>query len=371
MPRFYRTRSASANHRTLVAAAIGIFALLSIYLALVIVSQVKGIFFQTGIPVPGASTVSKLLPGVDLASASSQSRMTILVMGVDDNYTADPRGVNRPSEGPTRTDTIELVTIDPKTKSARILGVPRDLWVKIPNKSGSGTFSDRVNTPLVWAQVDNYPQGPVGLMKETLQNNLHITIDHYVLIDFAGFVKLIDALGGIDVNVPNEVYDPYYSETELPGDYNPQHFYPGKQHMDGRTALAYSRIRFNSDDLDRIQRQQRVIFATIAKAQSLDVLAHATGLWQQYKSTIQTDIADYQIPGLAVLAKQILDANNVQAVSLGPATAPYTTPDGRDVLIGDWPQIEKIVGALFTDATPSADVAAPTAAPTSTPTPAQ
>ena len=99
-------------------------------------------------------------------------------------------------------------------------------------------------------------------MKEVLAAEpFNIKIDKYVLIDFKGFESVIDDLGGIDVDVPDEVYDPYYSETELPGDYLPQHFYPGKQHMDGQTALAYSRIRFSSDDLDRIQRQQRVIFA--------------------------------------------------------------------------------------------------------------
>jgi len=371
VPRSNTASTPSTRQRVIVAAAACVFALVSAYLALVIVSRVKGIFFPgSGLPLPGGAAVSRFLPGVDAAGSTPQNRINVLVMGVDDEYTADPRGVNRPSDGVTRTDTIEIVTIDPKTKSARVLGIPRDLWVKIPNKSDGGTFSDRVNTALVWAQVDKYPEGPVGLMKETIQNNFNINIDHYVLIDFAGFVKLIDALGGIDVDVPDEVYDPYYSETELPGDYKPQHFYPGKQHMDGSTALAYSRIRFSSDDLDRIQRQQRVIFATIAKAQSLDVLSNATTLWKQYGETIQTDFADYQIPGYAVLAKQIINANNMQAVSVGPATTPYTTPDGRDVLLGDWSRISQIVGSVFGDTTPAADASAATAEPTPAPTPA-
>ena len=93
--------------------------------------------------------------------------------------------------------------------------------------------------------------------------------------------------------------------------------------MDGVTALAYSRIRFSSDDLDRIQRQQRVIFAAIDKAKSLNVLKNAPSLWSKYKDTVKTDISDFQIPGYALLANETKD--DIHAVSLGSATAPYTT----------------------------------------------
>ena len=77
---------------------------------------------------------------------------------------------------------------------------------------------------------------------------------------------MIDSLGGIDVDVPDSLDDPTYSDTEMPGDYFPLHFSPGMQHMDGRTALGYARSRNTTSDLDRIQRQQRVIFAVMDKA---------------------------------------------------------------------------------------------------------
>ncbi len=332
------------------------FALVSAYLALVIITRVDSLFFPGNqIALPGGSTVNKILPGVDgTGDSGNKNRINILVVGID----------RRPSEGNelTRTDTIEIVTIDPKTKSAGILGIPRDLWVEIPGKRG-GAFKDRINTALVYGQDERYPEGPVGLMKEVLQNNLHIKIDHYVLLDFNGFRKIIDALGGIDVDVPEEVYDPYYSETEKPGDYKPQHFYPGKQHMDGDTALVYSRIRFSSDDLDRIQRQQRVIFATIAKAKSVDVLKNAMTLWKQYKDAIQTDISDPLVPGYARLAKQVEDSNSIHAVSLGSATVPYITPQGADVLLGSPEAMQKIIDSIFSDQT------SPDALGTATPEP--
>lgn len=328
------------SHRAIIGAAIVLFAVISAYLALVIITRVDSIFLGANHQITLPSAVGDVLPGVDASGNSgSQERVNILVMGLD----------RRPSEGtaPTRTDTLFVVTADPKTKSTGILGIPRDGVVDIPGKNG-GTFQDRVNTVYVNGELSKYEGGGVGLMKQVLgAEPFNIKIDKYVLIDFKGFEALVNDLGGIDVDVPDEVYDPYYSETEAPGDYLPQHFYPGKQHMDGVTALAYSRIRFSSDDLDRIQRQQRVIFAAIDKAKSLNVLKNAPSLWAKYKDTIQTDISDFQIAKYALLANDVKD--NVHAVSLGSATAPYTTAQGAAVLIFQKDQVKKLVDSVFVD----------------------
>jgi LCP family protein required for cell wall assembly len=345
-----------AGHRKLVFGFIVLFAAASIYLSLVIVTRVERLFFPGNpITIPLRTSVGQFLPGIDTGGDAPQRRINLLIVGID----------QRPSDGGvlTRTDTTEIATIDPETKSATIVGIPRDLIVNIPGLHG-GTYQDRINTSLVVGQSESYPEGPMGLMKEVIQNNFHITIDHYVIIDFSGFRTLIDGIGGIDVDVPTEVYDPYYSESELPGQYNPQHFYPGMQHMDGETALAYSRVRYSSDDLDRIQRQQRVIFATIAKAESLNLLANAPSLWNEYKNAIQTDISDVLVPGYALLAKQV--EAKIQAVSIGPYTSPYTTPEGADVLIGNWDGIQELVNSVFTDQQPTPE-ADPTADADATP----
>ena len=315
-----------------------VFALVSAYLALVIVTRIDSVFFPgRQITLPGPVGI---LPGPDSKGTSGgNDPVNILVLGLD----------RRPSEGqePTRSDTLFVLRVDPKTDSAAILGIPRDLMVDIPFKDGSGSYQDRVNTVYVQGEFNDYPGGGIGLLKKVLGNEpFGIQIDKYVIIDFKGFEGLIDALGGIDVDVPEEVYDPYYSETELPGDYLPQHFYPGKQEMDGVTALAYSRIRFSSDDLDRIQRQQRVIFAAIDKAKSLNLLKeNPVDLWDKYDATIQTDINDALIPGYADLANQVKD--NLIAFSLGSVVAPYTTPQGAQVLLGDPEAISELVKAIF------------------------
>ncbi len=348
---------AASTHgqRAIIGTAIVLFAFLSAYLALVIITRVDSIFFPGNqLTLPGGSSLP--LPGVDTSGSSgSQERINILVLGLD----------RRATEGntATRTDTVFVVTVDPITKSTGILGIPRDLVVNIPYQSGNGTYKERINTVYVSGELNGYDQGGLSLLKETVQSNLDIKINKYVIVDFDGFEEIIDALGGIDVDVPDAVYDPYYSETELPGDYFPQDFEVGRQHMDGRTALAYSRIRFSSDDLDRIQRQQRVIFATIDKAKSLNLfnVKDAPKLWDKYNDAIQTDINSALVPGYAKLANDVKD--EIHAISLGPATAGCTGPQGQAWQCPDHDAIARIVTSLFVDRPGSSVQASPTPDP--------
>jgi polyisoprenyl-teichoic acid--peptidoglycan teichoic acid transferase len=333
-------RGGHFRRRVLIAAVFALLAAGSFYGSFVIATRVDEIFAPGhGIKVP---SLLSSLPGVQSGESDSAggSRINVLVMGLD----------RRPSEGkaPTRTDTMFVLTIDPHSKTAGILGIPRDLWVDIPNKSGDGYFQERINVAYELGEVNNYDGGGPALAMATTEHTLGIKIDHYVVIDFQGFKKIIDDLGGIDVDVPSYLSDPLYSDTELPGDYLPEEFEPGVQHMDGTRALAYARIRRGNSDLDRIQRQQRVIFAVMNKALRLNVLPNALSLWKQYKDTIDTDIGDPQIPGYALLAADI-PQERIVALSLGPATVPYTTPAGASVLMAAPEGIQQIVEALFSD----------------------
>ena len=311
------------------------------YSALVVATQIDEIFFPGNeIRLGGLSS----LPGIDDGEPEeiSGGRINILVMGLD----------RRPHEGqaPTRTDTMFVLTIDASTRSARGLAIPRDLLVDIPTPNG--TFSDRINTAYVLGETQGYPGGGIGTVEATVESLLGMKIDHYILVDFEGFKQVVDLLGGIDVDVPSPgVNDPTYSETELLGDFYPCIFEPGTYHMDGSEALCYARVRRNSSDLDRILRQQRIIFAVMDKATQLNVLADPTNvvnLWQRYKSTITTDINDLQIPGFARLAAAI-DQDQMAFLSLGPATTPYITPEGAAVLLPSEEGIRQIVEAFLAD----------------------
>ena len=207
-----------------------------------------------------------------------------------------------------------------------------------------------VKSAYLTGERHRYPCRGPGLAQEGIEHNLGISIDHYVIIDFEGFIEIIDELGGIDVYVEEEIYDPFYSRTELPGAYYPLQFEVGEQHMDGETALDYSRTRYGSDDLARIHRQQQVIFAAIDKAMERNLVDIDTllGLWGQYKDAIDTDINDLQAPGFAALAAQI-DPTRISALSLGAATRPWTTPEGAAVLLADKELVQALVQALFSD----------------------
>ena len=314
------------------------------YTALVVATQIEHVFFpDSQIRLPG--TLAKL-PGIDAGDASeiNGSRINILVMGLD----------RRPSDGtrPSRTDTMFVLTIDPSTRSTRGLAMPRDLLVDIPWAQGNGSFKDRINTAYRYGEQNDYPGGGTALVRQTVENLLGLDIHYHVMIEFEGFKRLIDLIGGIDLHIPPPgVNDPYYSETERLGDYYPCVFEPGLYHMDGSDALCYARVRRNSSDLDRILRQQRIMFAVMDKATQLNVLANPTNianLWRRYKDTIETDINDLQIPGFAKLAAAI-DQEQIAFLSLGAATASYITPAGADVLLPSEKGIKQIVTAFLSD----------------------
>ncbi len=309
------------------------------YTALVVATQIKDTFLP-GISLAGLPN----LPGIDRGTSDDIDgrRINVLVLGVD----------RRPDEGvgTGRTDTIFVMSIDPSTRTARGLAMPRDLLVGIPTPFG--VVQDRINTAYNRGELGDYPGGGVETVKATVENLLEIEIDHHVIIDFEGFKRVIDALGGIDVDVPAPgVNDPTYSETERLGDFYPCVFEAGFHHMDGSDALCYARVRRNSSDLDRILRQQRIIFAVMDRSSQLDVLADVTNvvrLWKDYKNAIDTDIGDFQIAGFARLVASI-DPDRLAFLSLGPATTPYTTSQGAEVLLPSQEGIRQIVAAFVSD----------------------
>jgi LCP family protein required for cell wall assembly len=325
---------------------VGIFALAAgaFYTALVVATQIDQIFFPGNEIKLGSAFRS--LPGIDKSNTTDQiggGRINVLVMGVD----------VRPHEGnaPSRTDTMFVMNIDPATNSARGIGIPRDLMVDIPTPSG-GKFQDRINSAYIYGESRNYPGGGIKTVETAVENLLNIKIDYYVMINFEGFRQIIDLLGGIEVTVPENlaVDDPYYSETERLNDFYPCVFKPGVHQMNGSDALCYSRTRFGNSDLDRILRQQLVMFAVAEKAKKLNFLNpdNLVSLWKKYKNTVTTDINDQQVGGFARLASQI-DATQMSFLTLGACVSPYTTSEGAAVLVGSKDCIGEIVRAFKAD----------------------
>jgi LCP family protein required for cell wall assembly len=183
-----------------------------------------------------------------------------------------------------RTDTMIVVMVDPRSKQAGVINVARDLWVKIP-----GRAPNRINT------LDEF--GGPGLVKQVVGSVLDVPIDYYVRVDFSGFEKAIDTIGGITVDVDCTLRD---GDTVFPA---------GKTPMDGKTALLFSRLRKSTSIFDRMRRESRVLWAVREELLSPDMFPRIPELWIVVRTLVQTDIPPQNILALATLANEIKPAD--------------------------------------------------------------
>ncbi|HLV36311.1 MAG TPA: LCP family protein [Spirillospora sp.] len=156
-----------------------------------------------------------------------------------------------------RADSIILVGIEPRWFRVAMMSIPRDLSIDVP-----GYGLQRVNTVNMLGEMEGAGGGP-QLMKSGIQHSFGVKPDRYVRLDFKGFVRLIDAVGGITINVERPIVDYNYPTEDL-GVMTVQ-FDAGVQHMDGERALIYARTRYADDDYRRAERQQQVISALLGR----------------------------------------------------------------------------------------------------------
>lgn len=262
-------------------------------------------------------------------------QVNVLLLGID----------RRPGEqGPWRTDTMILFSLDPISKTASMLSIPRDLWVPLPGYN----MQERINTAAVYGETFAYPGGGLAYAKRAVQYNLGVPVDYYVRIDFAAFEKAIDAIGGIDIDVPEEIIDPEYPTPD--GGIMRLVIRAGRQHMNGDQALKYVRTRHTTKggDIDRARRQQQVIMAVRDKALSLNYpLNRLPGLIQALGDGVETDLSISQILSLARAAQQVQAADIKRGVIDETMVVDWTTPDGRMVLLPQRDKIRQLVAEVF------------------------
>lgn len=248
-------------------------------------------------------------------------RVTVLVVGLD--YRDWESG-----EGPPRTDTMILLTVDPLAHSAGILNIPRDLWVNIPG-SGYG----KINTAYPIGEGSRLPGGGPGLAVKTVEQFIGVPINFYAQIDFSAFEQFIDEIGGIELDVPAEItVDPI-------GPGNTVKLEPGRQNLDGPVALAYARARNTEGaDFDRAVRQQQVIFAMLDRLLKPNFLptliSKAPVLYKELASGVNTNMTLEQAIQMAWLAPQI-DRQQIKRGVIGPPDQVLfaKSPDGTmDIL---------------------------------------
>jgi polyisoprenyl-teichoic acid--peptidoglycan teichoic acid transferase len=267
---------------------------------------------------------------------SGRDRVTVLFLGIDQRCD---------EEGPTRTDSIMLLTVDPIGLSGAVLSVPRDLWVEIP-----GFGVDRINQAHYLGEVYDYPGGGPALAVDTIEGAIGVRVNYFVTINFDAFVKIIDLIGGIEIDVPEEIDDPLYPDNCY--GYDPFYMAAGKQQMDGYLALKYARTRVTfGGDVDRAGRQQEVALAVREKIMRINMLpqliARAPELWYALQDNVRTDMSIDEALQLALLVQEIPRRSIRTAVIDYDYVYNETTPAGQLVLVPIRENIRTLRNELF------------------------
>ncbi len=237
-----------------------------------------------------------------------KNKMNVMIMGVDRR--ADDVG---------RSDTLMVATIDQAADKASLLSVPRDTRVKI-----DGYGFDKINAA--------YAYGGHKLTKSTVENLLGTEMKYYVLIDIHTFERLIDLIGGIDIDVEKRMYyeDPWDDDGGLVID-----FQPGEQHMDGKKAINYVRYRDGEGDIGRIGRQQKFMKAVLAKLITPSIIMKLPEIVKEVNSSVETDMP---ISEMLALAKELpaiknngIDTDMVEGTPAYLQDISYWLPNVKDL----------------------------------------
>jgi polyisoprenyl-teichoic acid--peptidoglycan teichoic acid transferase len=231
----------------------------------------------------------------------AEGPLNVLVLGVDTR--PDDPGMG------SRTDTIMLVQVVPKTGDVKLLSVPRDLYVEVePGKK------DRINAA--------YNYGGIEETVDALEGYSGVTIDHYATVDFDGFREIIDAMDGVRVDVGYGVFPEKW------------HMGEGVQRLGGRKALFYARYRGTpGGDLDRMERQRRLVAALRSKALQWNIVEKLPATMKVMNQNVQTDL-DLEA---AVALGQVLirRGKHAEVTSEQLQGKPKTLNDGAEVLVPD------------------------------------
>lgn len=219
-----------------------------------------------------------------LKSANVDSKFGILLMGIDN----DAEREKKEHLDTTRADSLIYMVYDGENKKIDMVSLPRDIWTNIYDGTGNGTV---VNT----AKINSaFAIGEEDATIETVQNYLNLPIDYYVNINFTSFEKIIDAIGGVTVDVPYDINEKYTSDnsgkTLIP---------KGRQSLNGEQALIFARIRKMDTDVDRGNRQQEVIEAAISQALKINNVTKYQEILDSVSDNVNTNFKFEDLVSLA------------------------------------------------------------------------
>jgi LCP family protein required for cell wall assembly len=306
----------------------------------------------SGSPAPDPSFLASAPPSASASPSVSPSgeRITGLLIGVD-------AGVGRNTY---LTDTMIVVSLDLGTRTVSMLSIPRDM-VDVPLPDGR-TYRDKVNSLVSYARRNPaaFP-GSDGtgfdVLMDALSTLLNVPIDYYATVNLGGFVRVVDTLGGVDVNVARAFCDPTYDEYGFTRGFA---ITAGRHHLNGQQALAYARVRKASGESDftRAARQQEVISGIRDAIVGGGFLNDPIGLLEAIGQTVQTNVPRGLLPDLAELASEVGREQTYRSVVNHPLVSSGFDVRGS-IQIPDVDEIRDLAAELFPidGSLPSADYA--------------
>jgi len=283
-------------------------------LAMVIIFLVAGVTYAL---LGGASSTNTLANAFFM-----KEKINLLVLGVDARD--DDVG---------RSDTAFVVTIDTSAKKITMLSIPRDTRVKI---EGHG-----------WDKMNHaYAFGGSKLSKSTVENLLGIPLDYTVVMNFQGFVRMIDALGGVTIDVEKRMFysDPYDDNGGLFID-----LYPGVQKLNGKTAMEYVRYRDEEGDIGRVARQQKFLKALLQEISKPQIITKLPELIKEFAAAVKTDMPTKEMVKLIPIindgAKAGLQTESLSGTPCFIQDVSYWLPDIKELRY----KVAQIQGILVDD----------------------
>lgn len=274
-------------------------------------------------------------------SVLNWGRINILLLGSDTDEKTNWSG-NR-----FLAQTVMVVTIDPGAHDVGILSIPRDFWIPIPGYA----YHDKLDTAFAYGGSVNKDMSGVGEVVLTLDQDFGIPINFYAWVGLDGFVKVIDTVGGVDVDVMHPIVDDTYPDDvgNHSGDksaYKRLYIPDGPQHLDGPTALEYVRSRHSTTDFNRSARQQEVLGALKFKLENPGIFNKLPEIANDLVGSVYTQLKPDQIFDLARFARGV-DPNKIRHLTLGPPYSHGGTVNNQDVVFPDCAAIVPKIDAFL------------------------
>lgn len=279
---------------------------------------------QGWVPEPVISAAARLVVGRQPGAYpwDGKQPVNVLIMGLQ---------IGGASTNPL-TDSLMVASYQPGGKVS-LLSIPRDLWVEIP-----GHGEGRIN--------EAFQDGGPHEAMLTVQQNLGVPVNYYALVSYEAFERLIDDVGGVTVEVAEDIDDPTFPAADEIH-YEPFHIAKGTHHLNGHEALRYARTRHADSDFGRAQRQQQVLMALKAQLLKPANWLKLPAILRDVRATVRTNFPLDQAAAVGLRALRASEISRAVLQYENKAVYGYTTPAGADVLLPNHDVVRAITRQLF------------------------